>query len=68
MRAALSILGLVVVLAIVMALMKPQAKLLAPASPSSPASSAPAATEAVRQQVDGALQQAAGQAASALQP
>ncbi len=71
MRAALSILGLVVVLAIVMLLMKQQSKTLLP-KPAAGASQAEGAAatpknmpEAVRQQVDAAMQQGAARASDA---
>ncbi|MDN3922068.1 hypothetical protein [Roseateles violae] len=69
MRAALSILGLVIVLAIVMLMMKQQAKSLAPRPVAQPAAaSEPAATnlpQQLRQQVDAALQQGAARASEA---
>lgn len=72
MRAALSILGLVIVLAIVMVNVRNSARSLqppAPASAVSPATPGTAAsprtqTEAVREQVQGLVDQAAAQRAS----
>jgi hypothetical protein len=70
MRAALSILGLVVVLAIVMVLVKQQSKALLPPKPvaSQPGGAtapAPNLPESVRQQVDAAMQQGAARASDA---
>ena len=70
MRAALSILGLVIVLAIVMFTMKQQTKSLLPkATPaaSQPGGAAPAQNlpDSVRQQVDAAMQQGAARASDA---
>jgi len=71
MRAALSILGLVIVLAVVLFSAKKQMQAIAPAAPMVDAASAPAGTratpEAVRAQVQSAMDQAAS-AASAAQP
>ncbi|MFY7866789.1 hypothetical protein [Roseateles sp.] len=71
MRAALSILGLVIVLALVLQQMKRSASTLAPPKPAASAADAAqapaAATEAVRQQVQGALDHGA-QRASEAQP
>lgn len=69
MRAALSILGLVVAFAIVMVVMKKQAQQLgaarAPTAASAPASGTVPAPEAVRQQVQGLIDQAATRASEA---
>jgi hypothetical protein len=69
MRAALSILGLVIVLALVLQQMKRSATTLAPPKPAASAAGAAqppaAATEAVRQQVQDALNQGAQRASEA---
>ena len=62
MRAALSILGLVVVLVIVLMMAKQQVKQIAPPAG---AASAPTQPEAVRQDVQRAMDQAAANAARA---
>jgi len=62
MRAALSILGLVVVLAIVLMMAKQQVKQIVPPTG---AASAPTQPEAVRQEVQRAMDQAAANAARA---
>jgi len=68
MRAALSILGLVIVLAIVMVNIKQQAKSLAPQAASGASAPAATAPQAVGQQVQGLLDQAAAQRASEANP
>lgn len=66
MRAAFSLLALVIVAAIVMSLAKKQATALKPAEPGSPAaSSALPAPQAVGQQVQGDIDAAARRAAEA---
>ena len=67
MRAALSILGLVIAFAIAVFMMKKQAQQLVVAAPGGAASAAPAvpAPEAVRQKVQGLVDQAAARASEA---
>ena len=67
MRAALSILGLVIAFAIAVFMMKKQAQQLVVAAPGGAASAASAvpAPEAVRQQVQGLVDQAAARASEA---
>jgi len=70
MRAALSILGLVVVFAIVMISMKHQAQAIKelPRPAGASAASAPNLPAAVREQVNDTMQQAASAAASGVDP
>ena len=65
MRAAFSILALVIVAAIVLSLVKKQATVLKPAAPAASAASTLPQPQAVGQQVQGSLDEAARRAAEA---